>query len=85
MHGRSCLEEFFYGAVTVGERGQVVIPVEARKRMGVHPGDKLLVFGHPHAPGLVLARVGDVQAFFGQLQQVGGALAGYSEDEPDGD
>jgi len=34
----------FYGSVTVGERGQVVIPAEARKDFGIQPGDKLLVF-----------------------------------------
>ena len=35
----------FYGSVTIGERGQIVIPVEARKDFGMKPGDKLLVFG----------------------------------------
>lgn len=40
-------EQPFYGSVTVGERGQVVIPVSARKRFGIESGDKLLVFGVP--------------------------------------
>jgi len=35
----------FYGATTIGEKGQVVIPAEARKAMGLKSGDKLLVFG----------------------------------------
>lgn len=35
----------FYGAVTVSERGQVVIPAEARRDLGIEVGDKLLVFG----------------------------------------
>jgi AbrB family looped-hinge helix DNA binding protein len=35
----------FYGSVTVSERGQVVIPTEARKDFGIKAGDKLLVFG----------------------------------------
>jgi AbrB family looped-hinge helix DNA binding protein len=35
----------FYGSVTVSERGQIVIPVEARKNFGIKTGDKLLVFG----------------------------------------
>lgn len=35
----------FYGAVTVSERGQIVIPVEARREMGIEIGDKLLVLG----------------------------------------
>jgi AbrB family looped-hinge helix DNA binding protein len=69
------LSEFFYGAVTVGERGQVVIPAEARKLLHLEPGDKLLVFRHPHAPGLALARVDDVQDLLTLLQRMADALA----------
>ena len=35
----------FYGSVTVSERGQIVIPAQARRDFGIKPGDKLLVFG----------------------------------------
>ena len=35
----------FYGSVTVSERGQVVVPAEARKDFNIATGDKLLVFG----------------------------------------
>ncbi len=35
----------FYGSVTVSERGQIVIPSEARKDFKINTGDKLLVFG----------------------------------------
>ena len=35
----------FYGSTTIGEKGQVVVPAEARKQMGLKTGDKLLVFG----------------------------------------
>jgi len=37
--------EKFYGATTLGEKGQAVIPIEARKAMAIKKGDKLLVFG----------------------------------------
>ena len=30
--------------VTLGERGQLVIPAAIRERMGLQPGDKLMVF-----------------------------------------
>ena len=33
----------FYGSVTVSERGQVVIPAEAREDFDIKTGDKLLV------------------------------------------
>jgi AbrB family looped-hinge helix DNA binding protein len=34
----------FAGAVTVGERGQIVIPAEVRAQLLIGPGDKVLVF-----------------------------------------
>lgn len=34
-----------FGTVTVGERGQVVIPKQARELFGINPGDALLVLG----------------------------------------
>jgi AbrB family looped-hinge helix DNA binding protein len=33
----------FYGTVTVSERGQIVIPADARRDFGIEVGDKLLV------------------------------------------
>lgn len=35
----------FYGTTTLGEKGQAVIPSQARKTMGLKKGEKLLVFG----------------------------------------
>ena len=37
----------FYGAVTVGERGQIAIPAEARRELEIAPGTKLVVLGGP--------------------------------------
>ena len=34
-----------FGSVKVGERGQIVIPKEARDIFGMQPGDKLVVLG----------------------------------------
>lgn len=36
----------FYGSITVSNRGQVVIPAEARRDFGIEVGDKLLVLGN---------------------------------------
>lgn len=36
------------GTVTVGPKGQVVIPVEAREKMGLAPGDKLVALYISH-------------------------------------
>jgi len=35
----------FYGAVTVSDRGQIVIPANARRDFNIQIGDKLLVLG----------------------------------------
>lgn len=37
LHGK------FFGTTTVGERGQIVIPVNVRKKLNLSKGDKLLV------------------------------------------
>ncbi len=34
-----------FGMVTVGEKGQIVIPAKARKLFGISPGDGLVVLG----------------------------------------
>lgn len=45
-----------YGTVTIGGRGQIVIPAQLRKIFGIKAGDKLFVFAKPGAPiGLVPA------------------------------
>ena len=37
----------FQGSTTVGERGQIVLPADMRKKHGIKPGDKLLVISNP--------------------------------------
>lgn len=44
-----------YGSATVGERGQVVIPVGLRKSFRIKPGDKLIVFAKHEMIGLIPA------------------------------
>lgn len=36
---------YFFGSVKVGERGQIVIPSKAREIFKIKAGDQLLVFG----------------------------------------
>ena len=61
------IEQFFYGSVTVGERGQVVIPAKARRDYGIENGDQLLIMGHPHKNGLIIAKVDSIRAFLTQM------------------
>lgn len=47
-----------FGTVTVGERGQVVIPKQARDMFGIVSGDSLLVFGDEEQ-GIALVKADD--------------------------
>jgi len=51
----------FYGTITVSERGQIVIPAEARRDFGIEIGEKLLVFGDLEQ-GLALVRASTLMA-----------------------
>jgi AbrB family looped-hinge helix DNA binding protein len=45
------------GSITVSPRGQVVIPANARREMGIESGDTLLVFKILHDQVLALVKV----------------------------
>ena len=47
--------KYIFGTVKVGERGQIVIPKEARERFSIGPGDTLLVLGD-ETRGIVVTR-----------------------------
>lgn len=67
-------DQAFYGSVTVGERGQIVIPAAARQELGYNPGDKLLIMRHPVHQGLMLFTIDAMRVFLdditSQLQRV---------------
>ena len=62
-------DEHFFGAVTVGERGQIVIPAEARKRFDIEPGDKLLIMGDPGKRSLMICKMDTVREFMTIFQE----------------
>ena len=50
-----------FGSTVVGPRGQLVIPVEARRELGIDVGSKLLVFNHSSDRGLLFVKVEAVE------------------------
>lgn len=72
-------EEKFYGSVTVGERGQIVIPAEARTALGLHAGDKLLVMKHPMHDGLMVFKIEAVRQFLDEFAASVDRIAEQSE------
>ena len=44
-----------FGTAKVGDRGQIVIPKEAREFFGIEPGDTLLILGKSET-GLIVSK-----------------------------
>lgn len=44
-----------FGTAKVGDRGQIVIPKEARELFNIRPGDTLLILGEEES-GLIVSR-----------------------------
>ena len=67
----------YYGDTVIGEKGQVVIPAELRKKFGIETGDRFLVMGSKRmgAWGFILVKA-DVlsqviqEIFGGTLEEV---------------
>ena len=55
-----------FGMVTVGEKGQIVIPAKARKIFRINPGDQLLLIGD-ETQGIAIIKEQDI---FKQLNRV---------------
>ena len=50
-------EKFIFGVVKVGDKGQIVIPKEARKVYDIKPGDALLLLGDKNGMALVKTEI----------------------------
>ena len=57
---------YFFGAVSVGERGQIVIPKEAREVFNINSGDKLLVLGDEER-GIAIIHQRDLMNFIDMI------------------
>ena len=59
--------------VTVGTKGQIVLPKEARELFGIKPGDKLIILGDS-AQGMAIPPKNQFSEFFGRVfgKQAGG-------------
>ena len=49
-------DKHFFGTVKVGERGQIVIPKEARDKFNIKAGDNVIVFGIDKKEKLVILK-----------------------------
>jgi len=58
-----------FGAVTVGEKGQIVIPKKAREIFEIKPGDKLLVLGD-EAQGIAIVKADIMMNFMRKVKSL---------------
>lgn len=58
----------FFGSTIIGKKGQLVIPVETRKKMGWNESDQLLVFGLENGM-VVLTKLDRVEEIAAHLEK----------------
>ncbi|UCG70920.1 MAG: AbrB/MazE/SpoVT family DNA-binding domain-containing protein [Thermoplasmata archaeon] len=77
----------FQGSTTVGERGQIVLPAEMRKKHDIKPGDKLLVISNPLPNGawaIMLMESSVLNQFLSDMtEQIGQILEAHGKEEND--
>lgn len=56
-----------YGTATVGTKGQIVIPADAREELGIKTGDRLYVIGSSHASAVTFIKEEQLEAFIERL------------------
>ena len=59
--------KYIFGVVKVGERGQIVIPKEAREQYGIKAGDSLMVLGDQK--GIAMLKTEVFQAILNQAME----------------
>jgi AbrB family looped-hinge helix DNA binding protein len=59
----------FYGSTTVGERGQIVLPVKLREDLKINKGDKLLVIVDPHGSRINLVNPETMNKFLDMMSE----------------
>lgn len=69
--------KYIFGTVKVGERGQIVIPKNARKTFDIHPGDILFIAGDINK-GIAITKVSGLKPY---ALKILGALGGENQDE----
>ena len=56
-----------FGTATVGTKGQIVIPADAREELDIKPGNRLYVIGSPMAQAVTFIKEDQLEAFIAKL------------------
>ncbi len=66
LENESLKGKHMFGVVTVGDKGQIVIPVRARRMFGIVPGSQLMVLGE-EGQGIAIV---DASRFIGAVEEI---------------
>ena len=66
LENESLKGKHMFGVVTVGDKGQIVIPVRARRMFGIVPGSQLMVLGE-EGQGIAIV---DACRFIGAVEEI---------------
>ncbi len=58
-----------YGVATVSNKGQIAIPVDARRDLDIKPGDKLLVLKRKDGAGLIFIKIDRLDELMFSIQE----------------
>lgn len=73
----------FYGSTTIGERGQIVIPAEARKDLDLGHSTKVMVFRvGPFGEGLLILKADTVARLLTHANQIISGVKDLIDAEP---
>ena len=59
--------KYIFGVVKVGDKGQIVIPRDARKKYDIKPGDALLLLGDDK--GMAIVKTEIFESLIGQVME----------------
>lgn len=59
----------FYSAATIGSKGQVVIPMEAREELNMKEGDKVVIVKAPHHDGIIIHKAEILEKHLADMQE----------------
>jgi AbrB family looped-hinge helix DNA binding protein len=65
-----------YGTATIGTKGQVVIPADAREELGLKPGDRLYVVSAMGSGGVVFLKEEKLESM---VEQMAAQIEGFRE------
>ena len=65
-----------YGTATIGSKGQVVIPADAREELGLKPGDRLYVVSAMGSGGVVFLKEEKLERM---VEQMAAQIEGFRE------